>query len=169
MSGGNRPPAVSERQFIAEQPARRMPAIQVRNFLCGIMKTKRGLRCYLFGGVTDSVGVGAMRTLIAILTAAVIGLAFTPSDVSARPQGGGFRAGGFHGGFHGGGFRGFHGGFRHHGFRGFGAPVAVGLGLGLAAGYPYWGGYPYYADGCLAPRRIWTPYGWRVRWVNVCW
>jgi hypothetical protein len=101
-----------------------------------------------------------MRTLMAILAAAVIGLAFTPSDASARPfGGGGFRAGGFHGGFH--------GGFRGHGFRRFGPAVGVGLGLGLAGAY--WGGYPYYyADGCLAPRRVWTPYGWRVRWVNVC-
>ncbi len=109
-----------------------------------------------------------MRTLMAILTAALISLAFNPTDASAR-QGGGFRAGGFHGGFHAGGFRGFHGGFRHHGFRRFGPPVAVGLGLGLAGSYPYWG-YPYhYADGCLAPRRVWTPYGWRIRWVNICW
>lgn len=105
-----------------------------------------------------------MRTLMAILAAAVIGLAFTPTDASARP--GGFRAGGFHGGFHGGGFR--HHGFRHHGFRRFGPSVAVGLGLGLAGTYPYWGSPYYYADGCLAPRRVWTPYGWRVRWVNVC-
>jgi hypothetical protein len=101
-----------------------------------------------------------MRSFIALLTAAFIGLAFTPTTASARPLGGGFHGGGFHGGFH--------GGFRP-GFRGFGPLVGVGVGLGLAAGYPYWG-YPGYGygDGCLAPRRIWTPYGWRVRWVNVC-
>lgn len=113
-----------------------------------------------------------MRTLMAIFAAAVIGLAAVPTDASARPQGG-FRSGGVHGGFHAGGFRGFHGGFRHHGFRHhgvrrFGPPVAVGLGLGLAGAYPYWGSPYYYADGCLAPRRVWTPYGWRVRWVNIC-
>ena len=118
-----------------------------------------------------------MRSFFAILAAAFIGLASLPTDASARPfGGGGMRAGGFHGGFHGGGFRhgGFHhGGFRHGGFRhggfhrGFiGAPVALGLGLGLAAAYPY---YSYAAyDGCVRPRRIWTPYGWRVRWINVC-
>src|SRR4051812_30262635 len=67
-----------------------------------------------------------MRSLIAILTAAFIGLTFATDSASARPGGGGFRGGGgFHGGgFHGGGFRGgFHGGgFRHGGFhhRGFG-------------------------------------------------
>ena len=105
-----------------------------------------------------------MRSLIAILAAAFIGLVFTPTDASARPFGGGF-----HGGFHGGGFHpGFRGGFRGHGFRGFGPLVGVGVGLGLASSYPYWGYPAYYGDGCLAPRRIWTPYGWRVRWVNAC-
>lgn len=116
-----------------------------------------------------------MRSFMAILAAAFIGLAFVSTDASARPGGGGFRGSGFHGGFHGGGFRGFHGGgfrsgfhggFRGHGFRRFGPAVAVGLGLGLAAGYPYYGYGGY--DGCLEPRRLWTPYGWRVRWVNVC-
>ena len=100
-----------------------------------------------------------MRSFIAILAAAFICLAFVSTDASARP--GGFRAGGFHG-FHAGGFR--HGGF-HRGFR-FGAPVALGVGLGLAAGYPYYSYAGY--DGCLRPRRAWTPYGWRVRWVDVC-
>lgn len=111
-----------------------------------------------------------MRSFIAILTAAFIGLAFAPSAADARPFGGGFRGGGFHGGFHGGGFRGIHGGF-HRGFRpGFrpfvGSAVGLGVGLGLAGAY--WGYPGYYNDGCIAPRRIWTPYGWRVRWVNVC-
>ena len=107
-----------------------------------------------------------MRSFIALLAAAFIGLVFASTDASARPfGGGGMRAGGFHaGGFHGG----FHGGFRHGGFRGFGPLVGVGVGLGLAGSYPYWGYPAYYGDGCLAPRRIWTPYGWRVRWVNIC-
>jgi hypothetical protein len=109
-----------------------------------------------------------MRSLIAILAAAVIGLAFTPTSASARMggmggfHGGGFHGGGFHGGFRGGGFR---GGFH----RGFGFPlVGAAVGLGLAAGYPYWGGYYGYGDGCLVPRRVWTPYGWRRHWINVC-
>ena len=110
-----------------------------------------------------------MRSLIAILTAAFIGLAFTPTSASARFGGGGFHGGGFHGGgFHGGGF---HGGFRGGGFhhRGFGfAPfVGAAVGLGIAgATYPYWG-YGN-GDGCLVPRRVWTPYGWRRQWINVC-
>lgn len=106
-----------------------------------------------------------MRSFIALLAAAFIGLAFMSTDASARPfGGGGFRAGGFHGGFHGGGFR---GGFGH---RGFGFPlVGAAVGLGLAASYPYWGYGAYgYGDGCLVPRRIWTPWGPRVRWINVC-
>ncbi|TMJ01973.1 MAG: sulfur globule protein precursor [Alphaproteobacteria bacterium] len=101
-----------------------------------------------------------MRSLIAILAAAFIGLAFVSTDASARPFGGhGFHGGGFHGGFHG-GFRG----------RGFGPLLGVGVGLGLAASYPYWGypGYYGYGDGCLVPRRVWTPWGPRVRWINVC-
>jgi hypothetical protein len=109
-----------------------------------------------------------MRSFIAILTAAFIGLAFAPTTASARPfGGGGFHGGGFHGGFHG-GFRG--GGF-HRGF-GFAPFVGAAVGLGIAgATYPYWGypaGYYGYGDGCLTPRRIWTPYGWRIRGVNVC-
>ena len=107
-----------------------------------------------------------MRSLIAVLAAAFIGVAFMSSDASARPfGGGGFHGGGFHGGFHGGGFR---GGFHHRGF-GFGPFVGAAVGLGIAgATYPYWG-YPAYAGGgCLVPRRIWTPYGWRTRWVDVC-
>jgi len=102
-----------------------------------------------------------MRSFIAILTAAFIGLAFTPSTASARM--GGFHGGGFHGGFHG-------GGFRHGGFRGGFPFVGAAVGLGLAASYPYWGypGYYAYGDGCLRPRRVWTPWGPRVRWINVC-
>src|SRR4051794_5474820 len=111
-------------------------------------------------------GVNHMRSLIALVAAALIGLTFTPSDASARPFGGGFRGGGFHGGFHGGGFG---GGFRHGGFRGFGPLVGVGVGLGLASSYPYWGYSSYgYGDGCLVPRRVWTPWGPRTRWINVC-
>ena len=131
-----------------------------------------------------------MRSLIAILTAAFIGLTFATDSASARPGGGGFRGGGgfhgggfhgggFRGGFHGGGFRhgGFHGGgFRHGGFhhRGFGfAPfVGAAVGLGIAgATYPYWGGYPGsygYGNGCLVRERVWTHYGWRVRVVDAC-
>ena len=76
------------------------------------------------------------------------------------------------GGFRGGGFRG--GGFRGGGFRGAG--LGFGLGLGLAAPYYYggYGGYPYgyssyYDPGCyVVRRRVWTPYGWRIRRVPVC-
>ena len=99
-----------------------------------------------------------MRPIIAIAAAAFIALAFAPTEASARAGfGGGFRGGGFHGGFHGGGFR------------RFGPGIGLGIGLGLGLGYPYYAaGYAYGDDGCLRPRRIWTPYGWRVRLVNVC-
>ena len=53
----------------------------------------------------------------------------------------------------------------------------VGLGLGLSfagASYGTHGPYGYgfgaygYDDGCIRLRRIWTPYGWLLRRVNVC-
>ena len=101
-----------------------------------------------------------MRSFIAILTAAFIGLAFTPTSASAR-WGGGH---GFHGGFHGGFPHGF-GGFHHRGFGfGFAPLVGAAVGLGIAgATYPYWG-----YNGCLVRERIWTPYGWRWRVVDAC-
>ena len=108
-----------------------------------------------------------MRSFIAILTAAFIGLAFAPTAASARMGGmGGFHGGGFHGGgFHGGGFR--HGGFGHRGF-GFAPFVGAAVGLGLASSYWGYPGYYGYGDGCLVPRWVWTPYGWRRHWINVC-
>ena len=78
--------------------------------------------------------------------------------------------------------RGRGGGFGGGGFRGAGIGLGLGLGLGLAApyygGYGYggygYGGYPYgyasyYDQGCyVVRRRVWTPYGWQIRRVPVC-
>jgi hypothetical protein len=66
------------------------------------------------------------------------------------------------------------------------AAAAVGFGLGYGA-YGYYGdyGYPYYANygyddgyyygdgygdgGCyIVQQRRWTPYGWRLRPIQVC-
>jgi hypothetical protein len=138
------------------------------------------------GLVDDHGGTMMLRkTLLALAAIASIGL-LAPDPASARGGfggghfgGGGFHGGGF-GGFHGGGFHG--GGFHGGGFygRGFGYGLgAVGLGVGLGYGlygpYGYYGGYPYYdgyyADegGCyLVRRRILTPYGWRIRPVEIC-
>jgi hypothetical protein len=108
------------------------------------------------------------KTVIALAAVASVSL-LAPGMAQAR---GGHGMGGFHGGFHG-------GGFHHHGFGGFGVgAAALGLGLGLAYGaygpygaYDYYGG-PYYAygdGGCyLEHRRVYTPYGWRIRRVEVC-
>jgi hypothetical protein len=114
-------------------------------------------------------------------SALLLGASSAPAQARGFGGGGrGFGGGGF-GGFRGGGF----GGFRGGGFRGAGLGVGLGLGLGLVAGpygyyggygYPYGGyGYPYgytgYDDegGCyLVRRRILTPYGWRIRRVQVC-
>ena len=92
-----------------------------------------------------------MRPIIAVVAAALLALTFFSTEASARPGGGGFR-GGFHRGV----------GFRHFGPRlAFGAPFVY----GAYAAWPY--SYAY-GDDCLAPRRVWTPYGWRIRWINVC-
>jgi hypothetical protein len=116
----------------------------------------------------SDAGEFVMRPIIAIAAAALLAVAFFSTEASARP-GGGFRGGGFHGGgFHGGGFRGgFHGGFHRGGFRHFGPRVAFAAPFfyGAYAGLPY--SYAY-GDDCLAPRRVWTAYGWRIRWVTVC-
>lgn len=100
------------------------------------------------------------KTLLGVFAAAALSM-LSPSVASARGFGGGFHGGGFHGGFHGGGF--------HHGFGGAG--LALGLGLAaapLAYGYGY-PSYAYYDGGCyLTPRRVWTPWGWRFRSVEVC-
>jgi len=124
-----------------------------------------------------------MRPIIAIAAAALLAVTFSSTDASARMGGGGFHGGGFHGGgfhgggfrggFHGGGFRGgFHGGFRGGFHRGFGFrrfgprfAFAAPFAFGAYAAWPY--SYAY-GDDCLAPRRIWTAFGWRIRWVNVC-
>jgi hypothetical protein len=47
-------------------------------------------------------------------------------------------------------------GFGHHGW---------GLGVGIAAGVI---GSAIVADSCLRREVFQTPYGWRTRWVNVC-
>jgi hypothetical protein len=126
------------------------------------------------------------KTLLALAAIASIGL-LAPDAASARGGfgggghfgGGGFHGGGFGGGFHGGGFHG--GGFGRrfgYGLGGFGLGVGLGYGLyGPYGPYGYYGGYgdPYYngyygdEGGCyLVRRRVHTPYGWRIRPVEVC-
>ena len=137
------------------------------------------------------------KTILALFAVVMIGLCL-PTDTSARVGSGGFRGagGGFQGGFGGGGFRGrgpaggsgiYGGGWRHGSWQWSGAAaygaVGVGRGLGFSKGYgyPYDAGYDYpygygeYAEygrwvhRCdPAQLRIWTPYGWRLRAVQVC-
>ncbi|WP_174556517.1 hypothetical protein [Bradyrhizobium canariense] len=118
------------------------------------------------------------KTFLALAAAASIGLLMPGAALARGGFGGGhFGGGGFHGGFGGGGFHG--GGFRGRGF-GYGVG-AFGLGLGLGYGlygpYGYYGGYgyPYYDDyyadesSCyIVRRRVHTPYGWRIRPVEIC-
>src|SRR6267378_3877784 len=96
------------------------------------------------------------RIVIALFAVAAVGLA-SPTIASARGGGGHGGGGGFHGGgggFHSGGFHG--GGFRAGAHGGY--------------GYPYgYGSYAYGDGGCyLVRRRVMTPYGWRLRRVQVC-
>jgi hypothetical protein len=118
----------------------------------------------------------ALVAMLCIYGFSLIGTSAVMLGVSSAPAQARGRGGGF-GGFRGGGF----GGFRGGGFRGAGLGLGVGLGLGLAApyyyggGYPYgYGGYPYrysnyYEPSCyVVRRRVWTPYGWRLRRVTVC-
>jgi hypothetical protein len=106
------------------------------------------------------------------------GAAMAAADSVGRPWrrriGGGHGFGG--GGFHGGGWRGGYGGWGY-GLAGFG-PGYYGGYYGYGYG-PYGCGYPdgyagYYGDdggygGCyVARQRVMTPYGWRVRAVDVC-
>ena len=57
------------------------------------------------------------------------------------------------------------------GRRGWGGPgLAFGLGYGYGYGYPYgYNSYAYYDGDCyLIRRRVLTPFGWRIRRVQVC-
>jgi hypothetical protein len=79
-------------------------------------------------------------TLGLVAAASLSAMALAPSAASAKPWGGGWGFGGGFGGFH----------HFHHGF-----------GIGFVDGG--------YADGgCYVTRRIMTPYGYRLRTVNVC-
>jgi len=131
-----------------------------------------------------------MRKIVFAVAAAVaLGTATMTGSAMAAPHGGG---GGM--GHAGGGGMGRAGGFGHPG----GAPGGAGFAAARAAprgfvGHPgpgpgrfafhrghgrffgpsiglyAYGGpiYPYYG-GCWVHRRVWTPYGWRWRLVDVC-
>ncbi len=48
----------------------------------------------------------------------------------------------------------------------YGAGLA---GAGLGYGWPYYSNVGYYGgDSCYRLRRVWTNWGWRRQWVNVC-
>jgi hypothetical protein len=125
-----------------------------------------------------------LRSIVVAAAVAALGLALVTTEASAR-QGSGFRGGGFRAApaFRGGGFApraGFAGpqvfrginpgvrfanpGFRryHPGFRRFG-PAFIGLPLALGA----FGAYSYYNNDCVVPQNVMTPYGWRLRYVNI--
>ena len=131
------------------------------------------------------------RFAVSLVAAALVGFAFMPGEASARMGGMGGFHGGMGGGFHG-GFRGspaalhaapaFRSGFVSPQFR---TPL---IHRSVIVNRPFvvnrfhrfhrfaFVGAPFFAasvvnagyDDCLAPRRVWTPYGWRIRWINVC-
>jgi hypothetical protein len=77
-------------------------------------------------------------TLALVAAASLSAMALAPSAASAHPGWGGGWGGGFHG-------------FHHH-FGGFG----------------YVGGVGYDDGGCYVMRRVFTPFGYRLRTINVC-
>jgi hypothetical protein len=155
-------------------------------FSFGFVETIGPERVVILGGVSflrKDTQMLFRKTIIALCGVAAFGL-LLPTVAAARPGGhgggGGARAALHGGGGGGGGLRGGGGGFRGgSGFGGAGIVAgAVGLGLGLAAapygygGYGYSSGYDSYAyddGGCyLVRQRVMTPYGWRLRRVQVC-
>jgi hypothetical protein len=108
---------------------------------------------------------------MALVLAAALALATLPaaSDAVAAHYGG--HGGGFRGGFHhpGGGFR--SGGFRARpGFAVQSGPVFRGAyhHRPFARRFFFNGRYHYYYYGCYRWRYVATPWGWRLRRVNVC-
>ena len=82
------------------------------------------------------------KLTLGLVAAASLGaMALAPSAASAKPWGGGW-GGGFGGGW----------GYHHHHF-------GNGFGIGYIGGGD---------DGCYQTRRIMTPFGYRLRTVNVC-
>jgi hypothetical protein len=79
-------------------------------------------------------------TLGIVAAASLSAMALAPSVASAKPWGGG---GGFGGGW----------GFHHHHW-------------GHGYGIDYIGGYG--DEGCFVTRPVMTPFGYRLRTVNVC-
>jgi hypothetical protein len=80
-------------------------------------------------------------TLALVAAASLSAMALAPTAASAG--GGGGWGGGWHGGF---------GGYHHH--------WGHGLGIGLIGGG--------IDDGCYVARPVMTPFGYRMRTVNVC-
>ena len=78
-------------------------------------------------------------TLGLVAAATLSAIALAPSAASAKPWGPGW----------GGGW-----GFHHHHFH-------PGFGIGFVGG-------GYADDGCYVTRRVRTPYGYRLRTINIC-
>ena len=78
-------------------------------------------------------------TLALVAATSLSAMALAPSAASAKPWGGGW----------GGGW-----GYHHHHF-------GPGFGIGFIGG-------GYGDDGCYVTRRVPTPFGYRLRTVNVC-
>ena len=88
------------------------------------------------------------KLTLALVAAASLGAAaLAPTAASASP----YKIPHFH----------HHHGHHHHGHHHHGHHHGLGFGIGLIGG-------GYGGDGCYQSRRVWTPYGWRFRVVNVC-
>jgi hypothetical protein len=139
-------------QDAASQPAAYSRAVVTIHRPVSINLTQSGGGNVFQGeGLSEEPETMFRKIMFVVIALATIGAAAVPSTAQAR---GGWRGGG----------RGWG--------RGWGWGPAVGIGLGLAASYPYYGG-AYYAYGpgpydCWRTVRVGTPYGWRWRRVWVC-
>jgi hypothetical protein len=119
------------------------------------------------------------RTLLAIGMLASLAT-LVPVGADARPRGGGFHAGGFHGpvarpGWHGGGTRwarpvrpgwrggAYAGGRYYRGVYGWGYPAAAGVAAGAALGAA-----AAYGSSCYRTQSVWNGYSYVQQSVRVC-
>jgi hypothetical protein len=96
-----------------------------------------------------------MSRIKVLALAAVLALGSLSFATEASARGGHGSGGHFSGGhFNGGHWGGHFGGFGFH------------RGYGFRRGPGFYGYYPY--AGCWRWHRVWTPYGWRLHRINVC-
>lgn len=93
------------------------------------------------------------------------GPASGPHNFAASPNHGNFSFNHNHGNF---AFNHYHGSWGGHGHHFHGHFYGPGFGLYAYGGDQWWGDDDDYDYGCWVHRRVWTPFGWRWRLIEVC-